>query len=254
MSDIVTIIPIHDFNDEIKGLLTKAVNSVPNDIEIRLSCKHGLSDKLKQFISEIDKHEGGIVLYEDENEESKSDFQTLVNQAVGDSTWFSILEFDDTYTEIWFDNVKKYIEYEPSVSVFMPLVDLIDYNNNQYVGVGNEAPWAASFSNEIGYIDNDCLESYMNFYMTGSIFNTSDWIEYGGLKPSMILTFWYEFLLRITKKEKKVFVIPKIGYQHYVNRKGSLFDSYKDMTDKEKEECLAAAKRGSKHKQDRKSK
>ena len=43
-----------------------------------------------------------------------------------------------------------------------------------------------------------------------------------GLKESFKLTFWYEFLLRLTHNEKKAYVIPKLGYKHYVNRPQSL--------------------------------
>ena len=46
--------------------------------------------------------------------------------------------------------------------------------------------------------------------MTGSIFNTADWKEVGGLKPQIKLTFWYEWMLRLTNKGKDIFVIPKI--------------------------------------------
>ena len=90
--------------------------------------------------------------------------------------------------------------------MFLPLEELIDYNKNNFIGYGNEAPWASSFSNDIGYIDNDCLQQYFDFYLTGGVFNTEDWINQGGLKPSIKISFWYEFLLRITNNNKKVFV------------------------------------------------
>ena len=154
----------------------------------------------------------------------------MVNAAVDNinEKWFSILEFDDTYTPIWFDNVKKYIEYKPDTSVFMPLEDITDFNNGKYIGFGNEAPWASSFSNEIGVIDNDCLQNYFDFYMTGSIFNTDDWKEVGGLKPMIKISFWYEWLLRATNKGKKVYVIPKVGYNHTLGRENSLTNIYRN--------------------------
>ena len=40
------------------------------------------------------------------------------------------------------------------------------------------------------------------------------------------MAFNYEFLLRLTKKELKVFVVPKEGYIHVIGRKGSLTDEY----------------------------
>jgi hypothetical protein len=67
--------------------------------------------------------------------------------------------------------------------------------------------------------------------MTGSIFKTQDWEEVGGLKPSIKLTFWYEWLLRMTYKGKKVYVIPKVGYTHKLGRQGSLIEGYKKTVD-----------------------
>jgi hypothetical protein len=176
----------------------------------------------------------------------------LVNQAVGDSTWFSILEYDGTYTPIWFDNFKKYADFYPDISVFVPLEDLIDASDDKFIGIGNEAPWASSFSNEIGYIDLDCLQNFFDFYMTGSIFNTADWKEVGGLKSSVKLTFWYEWLLRLTNKGKKVFVIPKVGYNHTLDRKGSLVNIYKEtVSGEESQWWFDLAKREMYFKEDR---
>lgn len=227
MKDLIVIIPLHEFNESVEALLTKAINSVPKDMEIRVSCKNGLSEKIKKTY----KKNKNIVIYESESADAPSDFCSLVNQAVGDSKWFSILEYDDEYTPIWFDNFKKYVDFYSDISVFLPLEDLIDASDNKFAGVGNEAPWASSFSNEIGYIDLDCLQNFFDFYLTGSIFNTQDWEEIGGLKPSIKLTFWYEFLLRATHNGKKIYVIPKIGYSHKLGREGSLIEGYKKTID-----------------------
>lgn len=224
MKDLVIIIPMHEFGKENVELLNKAVESVPEGLKIVLSVKKGVDGRTLKGISDR-----LTVLAESDGDS----FAELVNTAVNniDEKWFSILEFDDTYTPIWFDNAKKYIEFMPSTSVFMFLEDITDFNNGKYIGFGNEAAWASSFSNEIGYIDNDCLQNYFDFYLTGSIFNTADWKEVGGLKPSIKITFWYEWLLRLTNKGKTVFVIPKVGYNHHLARKGSLVEYYKENVD-----------------------
>lgn len=224
MKDLVIIIPMHEFGKENIELLNKAVESVPEGLKIVLSVKKGVDGRTLKGISDR-----LTVLAESDGDS----FAELVNTAVNniDEKWFSILEFDDTYTPIWFDNAKKYIEFMPSTSVFMFLEDITDFNNGKYIGFGNEAAWASSFSNEIGYIDNDCLQNYFDFYLTGSIFNTADWKEVGGLKPSIKITFWYEWLLRLTNKGKTVFVIPKVGYNHHLARKGSLVEYYKENVD-----------------------
>ena len=231
MGEFAVIIPMHEFGKENIELLNKAVESVPQDIKVILSTKKGIDGRTLKGINER------VVRVSESDGDS---FQELVNAAVEtiDEKWFSILEFDDTYSQIWLDNAKKYIEFMPNVSVFMFLEDIIDFNDKKYIGFGNAEAWASSFSNDIGYIDNDCLQNYFDFYLTGSIFNTSDWRELGGLKPQIKLTFWYEFLLRATNKGKKVYVIPKVGYNHTLGRKGSLVDTYRNELSEEETEFL----------------
>lgn len=226
--DIRVIIPLHILDEETEALLKKAIESVPSEIKITIACVNGLEDNLTDFRERAD-----IAAIS-----SGSDFCSLVNGAVENigEKWFSILEFDDTYTPLWFNNVKRYIEYMPDVSVLMPLEDITDFNTESYINMGNVEPWASSFSNEMGYIDLDCLQNYFDFYLTGSIFNTADWREVGSLKPRIKITFWYEWLLRATNKGKKVFVIPKLGYNHTLGRKGSLVEQYKEQVSKEETE------------------
>ena len=229
MKDLVVIVPMHEFGKENIELLNKAVESVPEGLKVILSVKKVVDGRTLKGISNR-----LTVLAESDGDS----FVELVNTAVDniEEKWFSILEFDDTYTPIWLDNAKKYVEFMPETSVFMFLEDITDFNNGKYISFGNEAAWASSFSNEIGYIDNDCLQNYFDFYLTGSIFNTADWKEVGGLKPSMKITFWYEWLLRATNKGKKVFVIPKVGYNHSLARKGSLVEYYKENIGKDETE------------------
>lgn len=220
MSDILVIIPLHKFDKEVEPLLKDAVNSVPSDFDIVLS----VSNTIVNDVSKVLKDNKNVTVKSTES----TDFPTLVNNAVSDEyKWFSILEYDDEYTPIWFNNVRTYIDFKPETSVFLPMEDLVDFNTKEYAGIGNEAPWASSFSNEIGYIDLDCLQNFFEFYLTGGVFNTSDWKEIGGLKTNIPVYFWYEFLLRLTNKGKSVFVIPKVGYVHYLGRKDSLLETYK---------------------------
>ena len=235
--DIVVIIPLHEFNEEIKVMLEKAVSSVSSGYKIAISTVQSLAERndfvncFKEFKS---KGYDISLIYEKDDSENyeKSDFCTLVNN--GSKTcheWFMVLEYDDTFNDNWFINVEKYIDYMPETSVFLPLTELIDYSNGRFLGYGNEAPWASSFSEEIGNIDNDCLQQYFDFYLTGGVFNSRDWNECGGLKSSIKLTFWYEFLLRLTHNGKKVYVIPKLGYNHILNRENSLYDFYQKNVD-----------------------
>lgn len=254
MKNITVIIPLHIFTEGNKPLLKRAIDSVPKEYNIIISTQSNDIEKdLIDYIKET-KIENCTVTSPSVGETWDSSFCSLVNGGVSvcDTEWFSILEFDDEYTDIWFKNVEKYIEFNPEASVFLPLEELIDFNKGNFIGYGNEAPWASSFSNEIGYIDNDCLQQYFDFYLTGSVFNREDWKNHGGLKPSIKVSFWYEFLLRFTNKGKNVFVIPKLGYKHYVNRTDSLYDIYRNTIDeKESSWWFELAKQESFHKEDR---
>lgn len=236
---------MHEFGKNNIELLNKAVDSVPEGIKVILSVKKGVDGRTLKGISDR-----LVVLAESESDS----FVDLVNTSVNsiEEKWFSILEFDDTYTSIWLANAKKYIDFMPDTSVFMFLEDITDFNNEKYIGFGNAEAWASSFSNEIGYIDNDCLQNYFDFYLTGSIFNTADWKEVGGLKHSIKVTFWYEWLLRATNKGKKVFVIPKVGYNHKLGRSGSLVEIYKETINEEESQWwFDLAKRESLFREDR---
>ena len=244
---MIIIIPIHEINEDVKTLLPDAINSVPKSIQIRISCANGIASDL----AKMTKGYKNVVIYESK-EENKNSFAELVNQAVGGSKYFSILEFDDEYTPIWYDNFKIYADAYQDVSVFLYLEDVVDFNERKYIGFGNEAPLASSFSNELGIIDNECLQEFFDFYLTGSVFKTEAFEDVGKLKTNLPLVFWYEFLLRITNKQHKVMVIPKVGYVHYLGRKGSLTETYREtITEKESQYWFDLAKKESFHKKQR---
>lgn len=226
MSNITVIIPMHVFTDEDKKLLDKAVGSVNKELDVVLTVPNGVKDTelkgIPKRVKVVRAAEG-------------SSFQELVNGAVESVTtdWFSILEYDDTYTDIWYKHATEYIDAMPSTSVFMYMQDLWDFTSNTYVGLGNEAAWASAFSDELGHLDVESLKNYFDFYVCGSVFNTSDWKEVGGLKTKIKLVFWYEFLLRAANKGKDIFVIPRIGGNHYLGRDGSLSKDAKDNVSEE---------------------
>ena len=58
-NDLVVIVPIHEYNKEVKTLLDKAIESVPSNIEIRFSCKYSLGSLLNK---DYEKH-GNITIY-----------------------------------------------------------------------------------------------------------------------------------------------------------------------------------------------
>jgi GT2 family glycosyltransferase len=222
------IIPVHTFNDNVKELLNRAVNSITED-------------KVKVLIVvNSEYHDEVSKLYENSKynviSSKETKFTYLVNEAVKKvkTKYFSILEFDDVYTEKWFKNCNEYIKNNQKVSIFLPLTDIIDYKTDKFLSFGNEAPWANTFTNTLGFIDIDALNNYFAFNVTGAIINKEDFEKIGGLKNNIKLSFWYEFLLRAAYNNLGIFVIPKIGYKHYINREDSLFDYYQNnMTQNE---------------------
>ena len=236
MKDITIIIPVHKFDDNIKNMLSNAFESVKKNQETYTFGKLlPLVVAPGDVLEKISESFGEKTFYDTCRNTGDTDFCSQVNFAVNNVTtdYFSILEFDDTYTDKWFKMAHDYFYTNESVSLFLPLNILTDINHEQFQYV-NEIAWTGSFSNEIGYLDYDCLQDYSAFNLTGGIFNTHDFKTIGGFKPSIKVAFNYEFLLRMTKKELKVFVVPKEGYIHVIGREESLTDEYsKTMSNNE---------------------
>jgi hypothetical protein len=113
------------------------------------------------------------------------------------------------------------------VDAFMPIVVDVD-DKGVFVGFTNEATFAANFSTEMGYLDNETLMTYQNFQIAGLVIRKKSFVDFGMLKDSFKLTFGYEFLLRMTNNSVKFMTIPKIGYKHMNLRVGSIFWNYKN--------------------------
>lgn len=244
--NITVIVPIHkQLEGEEISLFNRAINSIPNDCKIIVVGK-------KEFLPQEEKHRYTIL-----QNKGDLDFCSQINLAVSkiDTDFFSILEFDDEYTKIWEKNFKIYSDSQvKESSVYLFLDELYDYSDIKApIGYVNEAVWASSFSEEIGYLDMDCLNDYSNFNLTGGIFNKNDFIEVGELKPSIKLSFWYEFMLRLLHNGKKIYVIPKVGYRHTIARENSLMDIYqKEINSEEAQWWMELAKKEYFFKTDRK--
>jgi len=155
-------------------------------------------------------------------------FAEQVNSAVKEcsSDWVSILEFDDEYSNIWFKNVKEYMNHYKDVRAFLPIVVDVD-DKGIFAGFTNEATFAANFTTDLGVLTNETLQSYQNFQISGLVINKKAFIDNGGIKSNIKLTFGYEFLLRMTNSNTKFLTIPRIGYKHMNMREGSVFWNYK---------------------------
>ena len=232
MKNLTILIPVHKVNADIEKYLERALKSVPNGVKCSVICPDEIrcelirTDLFKTF-------KNWVVV------NGETDFCSMVNIGVEscDTEYFSVLEFDDCFTDNMITSMLPYIEVnEPNTKVFLSIQELYDVSQDDMSAVGyiNETAWASAFSEEIGYLDIESLEAYYNFNVTGAIIHTETFKSIGGLKPSIKISFWYEFLLRMIYNNHKVYVVPKVCYQHSVNRVDSLTEEYtKTITQEE---------------------
>jgi glycosyltransferase involved in cell wall biosynthesis len=210
----------------------KAIESVKNQKEFleELIIVHGNEDYLNSFLSSYDFEDLNVKLLP--WTESPS-FAKQVNHGaeMSNSKWCSILEFDDEYSNIWFKNATKYMDIYKDVDVFLPIVIDVD-DKLVFAGFTNEATFAANVSNEIGVLTNETLQTFQNFQISGMVFSKEKFLEMGGLKSNLKLTFGYELFLRLTYNSLKIMTIPRIGYKHMNLREGSIFWNYKNGDNK----------------------
>jgi glycosyltransferase involved in cell wall biosynthesis len=214
---------VRDFSE----YFDKAIKSIQNQLvkPEEVIIVHSSEESLVSHLNGYDFGELNVIKLNWDNEPNYSE---QVNFGIKNSkgNWISIFEFDDEYSAIWFKNVKKYSEVYPDVQVFLPVVVDTD-DKNMFAGFTNEATFAANFSQEIGYLTNDTLQNYQNFQTAGAAFKRRVFEDFGGFKPSIKLTFIYEFLLRLTYNSVSIMTIPKIGYRHTNMRENSIFWDYK---------------------------
>ena len=226
---ITVIIPLHEVTETTSNLFQNAIKSVEDQMSKPTSVLivTPKDSEATTFAKDFDYMTIKDIVKVVEND-GKTDFASQINFGVSqcETEWFSILEYDDEYSKIWFKNVEKYINAYSDVDIFMPIVVDVD-SNGQFIGFTNEAVWANSFSDELGFLDKEALLSYQNFNIDGIVMKKETYQSYGGFKSNIKLTFIYEFLLRMSYKSCKIMTIPKFGYKHVNQREGSLFYNYR---------------------------
>lgn len=250
-TDITVIIPIYKVDE---SLLTNAIESVskqrvkPDSVLFVVS-----NDEDNEKVLNIMNQEKNIIDFDIINHDGESGFASQFNLGVEKckTNWFVFLEQDDELSDIWINNIVKYRNSYPDIKIFLPIILDVDPKSN-FLGFTNEAVWASQFSEEMGLLDNAALLRYQNFNIDGMAMSKESYIEYGGIKESIKLSFINEFLLRFTFNSCKVMVIPKLGYKHVNNREGSLFNQYKkEMSIDESKWWLSLAKKEYFHINDR---
>lgn len=246
MKSIDIIIPVHKYNEEIESLLKRCLTSV-NEMADK-----GKSSNILTNVLIIHTPETPVITAENfietpiafnefgcyENKTGNYDFSSQVNYAVNElckSDYFMVVEFDDMVMPKWLNMATPYIESRKKCPVFLPLVEVYDIEKpNKPLNYINEIAWSSSFvENELGSLSKSALQDYCNFNITGAIFKRNEFVKAGGLKESIKLSFGYELLLRLAHLYDEVFVVPKVGYFHFVNRKDSLTSEYHETMTKE---------------------
>ena len=220
---ITVIVPVHKFDEEVKTLLERAINSVdtehcgllfvgPNDVLI----------SLKELYKDAT-----LIKNED------TDVYTQINKAALQcvTPYFTVLEFDDVFLPEWYSILSKEVQ---SNTVTLPLNEYVE--NAEFRAFGNEIAWDAAFiheEGEIGYLTEEELKLFNNFNVTGGIIKTEDFISLGYLKPEFKIFAWYEFLMRVAKSGKTIYVVPRVCYSHTVLRKGSYMTEMETVLNKD---------------------
>ena len=234
--DISVVLPVHKFDDEVKELLSKALETaaIQEDIEDKIdvfvvyaSALDNNQDWMKFIGTPAKEWETLNILYI--KNDGNTDFQAQVNLGAQQvkTRYFSILEYDDEYSTTYFKIMNSYIKSPEfkGVEIFLPIV--VETNDkDQTLKLTNETVWSKQFVGEngtMGYLNAPSLNQYTDFKICGGLFRTDEFIGAGGLKSNIQLTFQYEFLLRYLNNASKIYTVPKIGYKHLATREGSLF-------------------------------
>ena len=246
MNGIDIIVPVHKYDENIASLLKRCLTSI--DEMAIVSQEYGIkvvvhvvgdsnlpSEEITNMVDFKTEFDSFNV---HENITGELDFCSQVNFVVNNcckNDYFMVVEFDDVVTSKWLIMAKPYIETRKKCPIFLPLVEAYDFNNpSMPLHYINEIGWSSLFAeNELGSLNNTALHDYCNFNFTGAIVKRNEFIKAGCLKPSIKLSFGYELLLRLTNLYEEVYVVPKVGYFHFINREDSLTSEYHDTMSKE---------------------
>ncbi len=163
-------------------------------------------------------------------EKSNSEtFQKIFNEAMNYANqnqykFFSIVEYDDVLTKDWINKSMFFASEREDIDVFLPLIK--EMSNGVFLGYFNEASWVDGYSEEAGFFDTPLLLRFNCMNITGSIFKTQSLINksenkngyYYAIKESIKINYAYEFFLRMLYEYLKMYTIPRVGYEHRIDR------------------------------------
>jgi hypothetical protein len=165
------------------------------------------------------------------NDETSDNIQSQINKAVEqvETSFFMVLDFDDELTPFYFENLSAHMEEMSTVDMFLPIIadTTLDKKIHRYI---NEVNWAKDLTNDKhGYLTMETLMNYNLVSISGGVIRKEKFEEAGGLKPSIKLSFIYEFLMRFTNIDGITYTIPKIGYLRKFGRENSYLNEQTKM-------------------------
>ena len=228
MKDLSFILPIHKYDKKLIDNVFDNLSQFDNDILV--VAPQDVCNKIEADFSDDFVH---YVVNDGE-----TDFCSQVNLGVEkcNTTYFTIVEFDDEFYGKWLENFTTYSEAMES-DAYLTITELMDVDK-KIVSLVNELAWSTSFVEDLGYLDAEALNAFYDFSIVGGVFKREDFIKVGGLKPSLDIAACYEFLMRFVNNGLKVYVIPKIGYRHMVGREDSFIMMSRDRISQKKGEWL----------------
>jgi len=223
---VTILLPVHKIDGDYKTMFERAVKSTESfydDVVLMVICPNNILGEVKK----IDVGQKLSVQYLGHDEETSFTHQINLGISNTETEWFSILEIDDEYRQIWLKSMFSHVNEYTDVDVFLPIVRDVNVDG-KFISFTNESTWAYGFTEKQGFLDNEVLLDFQNYQISGGLYKTSVIKDMGMFKENFKLTFPYEFLLRLTHNGVKIFTVPRIGYQHVNFREDSLFWKYKN--------------------------
>lgn len=226
--DLTVIIPVHKFESDVeKQLFSEALESVFNQKD-KIVPKEVVIVTTTETQKEIQTERKVRFVI---NDETSDNIQSQINKAVEEvkTTFFMVLDFDDELTPFYFSNLLNHMEEMSNVDMFLPIIadTTLDKKIHRYI---NEVNWAKDLTNDKhGFLTMETLMNYNLVSISGAAIRKEKFEEAGGLKPSIKLSFVYEFLMRFTNVDAIAYTIPKIGYLRKFGRENSYLSEQSKM-------------------------
>jgi len=220
---IDVIVPVKNIvSAKDKELLIKAFQSlnsqVNRDFTVNLFINNAESGVLTDLVTSLN-NPPLIHIYDEDYS-----YTELINYASSmlKNDYFIILEQDDVFQSKHFQNFYK--NSQEKCAMYLNL-SLELSNGNEVMGIRNEIFWSVNVNNQIGNVSHEIAKRNVNnLSLDGAFINREKFIEYKGYREDIEIFFNQELILRFAYKGETIYVIPKMGVHHMMNRDGSYLD------------------------------